>query len=392
RARSRRPRWRAGPPPARRPAVTRGRLAGRRVLGDLRRRRPRGDDRRPRWARSLDPPEGRDRPAGRPQRLARGGPDRPRGQHRRGRGGRCGPADRRVRLVRYGHARGARPQPPICGLVTASGDAPLGIGMVGCGNVSTQYVAGLAGHDGVRLVACSDADPARAAALATRTGIRALELEALFGDPDVDIVLNLTPVAIHPAVSLAAIGEGRHVHSEKPLAIDRGTAQAILARAERAGLRVGCAPDTFLGSSLQTARAEVDGGRIGEPVGFSVAFVNGGPEVFHPAPAQFFGPGAGPVLDVGVYYLTALVHLLGPIRAVVAIDRVTFPEREVLVGPAAGTRFPVTVPSHVVGAIELASGVVGGFTMSFDAGVTAAPKLVLQGAAGTMVLGDPNTF
>jgi predicted dehydrogenase len=276
--------------------------------------------------------------------------------------------------------------------VTASGDAPLGIGMVGCGNVSTQYVAGLAGHDGVRLVACSDADPARAAALATKTGMRALELGALFGDPDVDIVLNLTPVAIHPAVSLAAIGEGRHVHSEKPLAIDRGTAQAILARAERAGVRVGCAPDTFLGSSLQTARAEVDGGRIGEPIGFSVAFVNRGPEVFHPAPAQFFGVGAGPVLDVGVYYLTALVHLLGPIRAVAAIDRITFPEREVLVGPEAGTRFPVTVPSHVVGAIEFVSGVVGGFTMSFDAGATSAPRLELQGTTGIMVLGDPNTF
>jgi len=276
--------------------------------------------------------------------------------------------------------------------VTVAGEAPLGIEMVGCGNVSTQYVAGLAGHDGVRLVACTDADPARAAALAAKTGMRALELGALFGDPDVDIVLNLTPVAIHPAVSLAAIGEGRHVHSEKPLAIDRGTAQAILARAERAGVRVGCAPDTFLGSSLQTARAEVDGGRIGEPIGFSVAFVNRGPEVFHPAPAQFFGVGAGPVLDVGVYYLTALVHLLGPIRAVAAIDRITFPEREVLVGPEAGTRFPVTVPSHVVGAIEFVSGVVGGFTMSFDAGATSAPRLELQGTTGIMVLGDPNTF
>lgn len=264
--------------------------------------------------------------------------------------------------------------------------------MVGCGNVSRQYVAGLAGHPSVRLVACADADPARAAVLAAETGMRALAFEALLEDPEVAVVLNLTPVAAHPAVSLAAISAGKHVHSEKPLATDRATAREILGAADRAGLRVGCAPDTFLGSSLQTARAAIDGGRIGDPIGCSIAFVNRGPEVFHPAPAPFFGPGAGPVLDVGVYYLTALVHLLGPIRAVAALDRVTFPERKVLVGPEAGTTFPVTVPTHVVGALEFASGVVGGFTMSFDAGATTAPRLEIQGTSGIMVLGDPNTF
>jgi predicted dehydrogenase len=276
--------------------------------------------------------------------------------------------------------------------MTGSGSAPTGIGMVGCGNVSSQYVAGLAGHPGVRLVACTDADPKRAAALAAETGMRALDFDALLADPAVDIVLNITPVSTHPEVSLAAIAAGKHVHSEKPLATDRETARAILGAAGRAGVRVGCAPDTFLGSSLQTARAEVDGGRLGDPIGCSLAFVNRGPEVFHPAPAPFFGPGAGPVLDVGVYYLTALVHLLGPIRAVTALDRVTFPERAVLVGPDAGKRFPVTVPSHVVGAIEFENGAVGGFTMSFDAGATTAPRLELQGTSGIMVLGDPNTF
>ena len=276
--------------------------------------------------------------------------------------------------------------------MTGSREGPLGIGMVGCGNVSTQYVAGLAGHDGVRLVACTDADPKRAAALAAATGMRALERDALLADPAVDVVLNITPVSAHPEVSLAAIAAGKHVHSEKPLATDRETARAILTAADRAGVRVGCAPDTFLGSSLQTARAEVDAGRIGDPIGCSIAFVNRGPEVFHPAPAPFFGPGAGPVLDVGVYYLTALVHLLGPIRAVTALDRVTFAEREVLVGPDAGARFPVTVPTHVVGAIEFVSRAVGGFTMSFDTGATTAPRLELQGTSGIMVLGDPNTF
>ncbi|MFL5725029.1 MAG: Gfo/Idh/MocA family protein [Chloroflexota bacterium] len=276
--------------------------------------------------------------------------------------------------------------------MTRAPATPVGIGMVGCGNVSRQYTKGLAGHEGVRLVACADADPTRAEALATETGIRALTVDALIVDPAVEVVLNLTPVAVHPEVSMAAIAAGRHVHSEKPLATDRDQARRILDAAQQAGVRVGCAPDTFLGSSLQTARAELDSGRLGDPIGCSVAFVNRGPEVFHPAPAQFFGDGAGPVLDVGVYYLTALVHLLGPIRAVTALDRVTFPEREVLVGPAAGSRFPVTVPTHVVGAIEFESGAVGGFTMSFDAGATMAPKLELQGTSGIMVLGDPNTF
>jgi predicted dehydrogenase len=269
---------------------------------------------------------------------------------------------------------------------------PVGVGMIGCGNVSRQYVAGLAPHPGVRLVACADADPDRAAALAAETGIRHLAVDELLVDPAVEVVLNLTPATSHPEISQAAIAAGRHVYSEKPLAGDRATARRILEDAALAGVRVGCAPDTFLGSSLQTARAAVDAGRLGAPIGFSMAFVNRGPEVFHPAPGPFYGPAAGPVLDVGVYFLTALVHLLGPIRAVTAAARTTFPERPVLVGPAAGTTVRVTVPTHVVGAIELEGGAIGGFTMSFDAGTTTAPKLELQGATGILVLGDPNTF
>ncbi len=269
---------------------------------------------------------------------------------------------------------------------------PVGVGMVGCGNVSSQYVAGLAPHPVVRLVACADADPSRAVDLAADLGIRALAVEALLDDPAVEVVLNLTPAAVHPDVSLAAIAAGRHVYSEKPLAGDRTQARAILEGAERVGVRVGCAPDTFLGSSLQTARAEIDTGRLGDPIGFSIAFINGGPEVFHPAPGPFYGPGAGPVLDVGPYYLTALVHLLGPIRAVTAAARATFPERPVRVGPRAGETVPVTVPTHVVGSIELVGGAIGGFTMSFDAGATTAPRLELHGTAAVMVLGDPNTF
>jgi predicted dehydrogenase len=220
----------------------------------------------------------------------------------------------------------------------------------------------------------------------------AMTIEHLLADPSIEIVLNLTPPLAHAAVSRAAIAAGKHVYSEKPLASDRASAAAILAEAGSAGLRLGCAPDTFLGGALQTARATLDGGGVGEPLGFAATVMNRGPEHWHPDPDLFYAPGGGPVLDLGPYYLTALVHLLGPVATVSSVARTSFPERRIGTGPRAGQTVPVGVSTYVVGLLTFVSGVIGPFTMSFDAGGSSAPYLELYGSEAILRLADPNTF
>ena len=195
---------------------------------------------------------------------------------------------------------------------------PARVGLIGCGNVSQHYVAGCASLAAVELVACTDADPARAAALAATAGLRALPLDDLLADPSIDVVVNLTPPVRHTDVSLAAIEAGKHVYSEKPLATTLADAKAMVEAADARGVRLGCAPDTFLGGGLQTARDVLDAGSIGEPLGANAAVLHLGPERWHPDPEIFFARGGGPLLDVGPYYVAALVNLLGPVAAVEA--------------------------------------------------------------------------
>ena len=192
---------------------------------------------------------------------------------------------------------------------------PARVGIVGCGNVTDLYLPGVAPFESIELAACTDLDADRAAALAARGGFPAVSLDALLADPTIEVVLVLTPPAAHAAVSRAAIAAGKHVYSEKPLATSRVDARAILDEADAAGIRIGAAPDTFLGGGLQTARALIDEGAIGEPVAASASFAHLGPERWHPNPGIFYATGGGPLLDLGPYYVTALVSLLGPVDA-----------------------------------------------------------------------------
>lgn len=269
---------------------------------------------------------------------------------------------------------------------------PARVGIVGCGNVTGLYLPGCAAFPSIELAACADRDPARATALAERGGFPAMSIEALLADPSIEIVLNLTPPTAHAGVTRAAIAAGKHVFTEKPFATDRADAEAILAEADAAGVRIGGAPDTFLGVGLQTARAVLDGGTIGE-VGFATAAVaHLGPERWHPDPDHFYAPGGGPLLDMGPYYVTALVHLLGPVATVAAVARGVGGERRIGSGPREGQTVPVAVPTTVIASLTFASGAIGSLIASFDAAATELPHFELHGNRGSLVLGDPNWF
>ena len=217
-------------------------------------------------------------------------------------------------------------------------DRPARVGIVGCGDVTNLYLPGIAPFTSIELAACTDLDADRAAALSARGGFPAVSLEELLADPTIEIVLVLTPPVAHAAVSRAAIAAGKHVYTEKPLATTRADAQAILADAAAAGVRIGAAPDTFLGGGLQTARALIDEGAIGTPLAASASFAHLGPERWHPNPGIFYATGGGPLLDVGPYYVTALVSLLGPIVAVSAVGRGVGTDRTIGAGSARRAR------------------------------------------------------
>ena len=273
-----------------------------------------------------------------------------------------------------------------------TGARPARVGIVGCGNVTDLYLPGVAPLESIELAACTDVDIDRAAALAARGGFPAVTLDALLADPAIDVVLVLTPPGAHAAVSRAAIAAGKHVYSEKPLATSREDARAILDEATAAGVRIGAAPDTFLGGGLQTAGDLIDSGAIGEPIAASATFAHLGPERWHPNPGIFYATGGGPLLDVGPYYVTALTSLLGPVTAVSAVGRGVGSGRTIGSGPRAGHTVTSQVPTTVFGTLTFESGAVGGLIASFDAAGSRMPFLEIHGTEGSLSLGDPNTF
>jgi predicted dehydrogenase len=268
------------------------------------------------------------------------------------------------------------------------------IGLVGCGNISTMYLKNCARFENLEVAAVADLDPKRAEAQAAAFGIpRVLSLPRLVEDDVIDIVLNLTNPAAHAEVALAALRHGKSVYNEKPLAVRLESAAEMLEIAHAAGLRVGCAPDTFLGSSLQLCRSLLDQGVIGEvtaAVGFMLA---GGPERWHPDPFFFYQPGAGPLFDMGPYYLTALTTLLGPVCRVSGCARITSPTRAIGSEPRRGELIDVQTPTHIAGTLDFTAGPVATIITSFDTpGENHLPYIEIYGALGTMKVPDPNCY
>ncbi len=268
----------------------------------------------------------------------------------------------------------------------------MNVGIIGCGVISKTYAEHAGAFDSFELVACADLVRESAVALGEANGLEVLEIDELLADPAINVVLNLTPSGAHGAVTRAALEAGKHVYTEKPLANDVAEGLELLALADGLGLRIGCAPDIFLGSAFQAGRALIDEGAIGEPLGVSAAMLVGGANAWHPSPEQFFSDGAGPLLDMGPYYLTATVALLGPVRRVAGFTSVRQQEREIMTGPRAGERFAVTTPTHASVAMELDGGVTVSYVASFEATARYICDFEIHGTDRSLLLPDPNAF
>ncbi|HEX2144897.1 MAG TPA: Gfo/Idh/MocA family oxidoreductase [Glycomyces sp.] len=269
---------------------------------------------------------------------------------------------------------------------------PHGVGIVGLGAISAQYLAQLTAHPLVRIAAVADLDGARAAMIAAATGAKALEVDALTADPDVDTVLNLTIPAAHADIALRAIAAGKDVYGEKPLAATFDDAGRVVAAAADAGVAVGCAPDTVLGTGTQTARDAIDRGEIGAPTFATATMIVPGHERWHPNPDFYYTEGGGPLLDMGPYYVTSLAHLLGPVVAVTGSSSRSRETRIIGSGPREGETVPVTIDTHVTGILEHAGGALSTVLMSFDGSETTTPPIEVHGTEGAISVPDPNTF
>ncbi len=270
---------------------------------------------------------------------------------------------------------------------------PIHIGVIGCGIISGIYLQNLKQFAHVAVTACADLDLSRAEARASEYGVPlACAVDELLADPGVDLVVNLTVPQAHAALNLAAVNAGKHIYSEKPLTMNRADGQQLLAAAQAKGVRVSCAPETFLGAGLQTCRALIDGGAIGTVVGATAFMGSSGPEGWHPDPDFFFQPGAGPLFDMGPYYLTALVHLLGSIGRVSGSARITRAERLISSQPRAGSVITVNTPTHVAAVLDFVDGPIATLVTSFDIVANTVPPIEIYGTGGTLTVPDPNTF
>ncbi|MCR8722871.1 Gfo/Idh/MocA family protein [Frigidibacter sp. ROC022] len=269
---------------------------------------------------------------------------------------------------------------------------PVGIGIVGLGNISGTYLAAAAGFPLLDIRAVADLNPETADRVAAEHGLRALPLDAIFTDPEVEVILNLTIPRAHVEVGLRAIAAGRHVYSEKPLGISFAEGRKLLEAAEAAGLRVGAAPDTFLGGGHQTARALLDSGAIGKVIGGTAVMAGPGHERWHPDPDFYYDIGGGPMLDMGPYYLTDLVNLLGPVASVAGVCTTPRSSRTIASGPRQGEVIPVRVPTHIAGLLHFVSGTTIQITMSFDVQAHRQSHIELWGSAGSLIVPDPNRF
>lgn len=266
------------------------------------------------------------------------------------------------------------------------------IGIIGCGNIAPVYVRTLRSLGWVDVAAFADGDPARAEKFANEHGARALSVDDLFADDSIEAVVNLTPAHAHAALTTAALSTGKAVFSEKPLGIGFAEGRALVDLARSRGLRLGCAPDTFLGVGLQAARAAIDRGAIGEPLAANAFMLGFGPEWWHPNPEIFYGPGAGPLFDMGPYYLTALTHLLGAARSVSGAARIGIADRVIHATGRVGDVVRATVPTHVSSIVEHVSGAISTLVTSFDVKATRYRNIEVYGTEATLSVPDPNTF
>ncbi len=272
----------------------------------------------------------------------------------------------------------------------------INLGVIGCGRISGVYLWMAKHFPGIQITACADVDVNIAVAKAAEYGIaKGCSVDELLGDDSIDLVLNLTTPQAHFPLAMKTLQSGKHAYAEKPLGISRAEGQQILAEAAKRGLKVGCAPDTFLGSGIQTARKLIDDGAIGRPVAFTALMMCRGHESWHPGPEFYYEPGGGPMFDMGPYYLTALLNLLGPVKRLTGAASIAIPVRTITSEPKRGQTFAVHTPDHIVGTMEFKNGCIGTIITTF---ATMHPvydgnqPIVIYGESGTLRLPDPNLF
>ncbi len=270
---------------------------------------------------------------------------------------------------------------------------PLNVGVIGCGNIIRAYLETFPRLSAVKLVCVADIEFSRAEAVARQqVGVRALAVDELLADDDVDVVLNLTNPKAHAEVALRAIHAGKNVYGEKPLAVSTREAREVLEAAAANRVRVGCAPDTVLGTGIQTARKAIDDGLVGRPISATATMVTPGHERWHPNPDFYYQAGGGPLLDMGPYYVTALVTLLGPVASVVGAASHIRASRIIGTGPRKGEIIPVSTATHVTGVLVHTSGTLSTIVTSFDAVASLAPNIEVHGEHASLVVPDPNRF
>src|SRR3954468_8938426 len=268
----------------------------------------------------------------------------------------------------------------------------VGIGVIGCGVISKAYMTAMKRFANIELRAVADMRQSAAEARGAEFGVPAMRVDQMLKRDDVEIVVNLTVPLAHTDVSLAVLNAGKHVHSEKPLGVNVAEARKVMELAGQKNLRVGCAPDTFLGGGHQTARKLIDEGAIGTPGAGTAFLMCPGHERWHPAPGFYYLRGGGPMLDMGPYYITSLIQLLGPVASVMGSATRPRMERLVPSQPLNGTLIPVEVATHVTGTLEFVSGAAVAITMSFDVPKHKHTPIEIYGTAGSLLAPDPNRF
>lgn len=272
----------------------------------------------------------------------------------------------------------------------------LRVGIIGTGNISAVYLTNLTTTfaNRVELLGCADQIPERAAKAAEKHKLPRTygSVEKLLADPDIDLVLNLTIPDSHFEVCLAAVEAGKHTYVEKPLCIGLDEAEKLTAAAEKHGVRIGGAPDTFLGAGIQTCRKLIDDGWIGQPIAATAFMALHGHESWHPDPEFYYKKGGGPMFDMGPYYLTALINLVGPVRRVTGSTRISFQKRVITSEPKNGTVIDVEVPTHIVATLDFAGGAIGTIMTSFDVWSHHLPQIEIYGTEGSLSVPNPNAF
>jgi len=267
------------------------------------------------------------------------------------------------------------------------------IGVIGCGNISPIYFTNLKKFDFLQVAACSDLLIERAKARANEYKIpKACSVKELLADPEIKVVLNLTIPIVHAEVDLQILTAGKHSYAEKPLAANRNDGKKVMSEAKKRSLRVGSAPDTFLGGGIQTCRKLIDDGFIGKPVAGTSFMLCHGHETWHPDPDFYYQKGGGPMFDMGPYYLTALINLLGPVKRVAASTKMTFPERLITSQPKNGTIIKVNTTTHLAGVMDFANGAIVSMITSFDVWSAGLPCIEIYGTEGCIRVPDPNGF